>query len=170
MLSLKHFKFTNSVIAIIGQLLERDVQIRAAYQWLDAQSKSEGPLQRNHNLELLIEDWAGLHITERDVSVAAGLHRSVAGGYPYLEIDPGFTFPSSERLRVVGASFERDEEEQPLLSDYHSYELAHYDEGEEAVSVRGFERQLLPEACIEPKNFSGLQQDCECRECIDGVQ
>ena len=150
MLSLKHFRFTNSIIAIVDQLLERDVQIRAAYQWLDAQTKSEGPLKKDHNLEILIEDWAGLDITCRDVSIAAGLHQSVTGGYPFLEIEPGFTFPSHERLRVVGTTFDRGEDEQPLMSDYHSYELAHYMAGEEAGTIRGFERQSLPEASIEP--------------------
>jgi hypothetical protein len=119
---------------------------------------------------MLIEDWTGLHITDRDVSVAAGLHRSVTGGYPFLKIEPGFTFPSSERLRVVGALFDRDEEEQPLSSHYHSYELAHYDEGEEAVTIHGFERQLLPEARIEPKDFCDLYEGCECLDCIDDME
>ena len=153
MLNSDHLKFINSIIVILDQILERDVQIRAAYQWLDAQSKSDGPLQQDHNLELLIEDWTGLDITDRDVSVAAGLHRSVRGGYPFLQIEPSFTFPSSERLRVVGASFEREDEEQPLLSSYHSYELAHYAQGEEPGTIRGFERQRLPETSIEPKDF-----------------
>ena len=170
MLSVKHFKFTNSIISIMHQILERDVQICAAYQWLDAQSQSECPLEKDHNLEMLIEDWTGLHITDRDVSVAAGLHRSVTGGYPFLRIEPGFTFPSSERLRVVGASFDRDEEELPLSSHYHSYELAHYDEGGEAVTVRRFERQLLPEARIETKESSDRYEGCTCHDCMDDME
>ena len=168
MLSLMHFRFTNSIIIILHQILERDVQIRAAYQWLDAQSKSAGPLEKDHSLGHLIEDWTGLEITDRDVSVAAGLHRSVTGGYPFLEIEPGFTFPSSERLRVVGTSFVRDDEEQPLLSAYHSYELVHYVEGDEPGTIRGFERQLLPEACIVPRDFCGQHEGCQCHECLYG--
>ena len=168
MLSLKQFRFINSIIVTIGQLLERDVQIRAAYQWLDAQTRSEGPLKKDHNLEILIEDWTGLDITCRDVSVAAGLHQSVTGGYPFLEIKPGFTFPSHERLRVVGTSFDRDEEEQPLMSHYDSYELAHYVAGEEAGTIRGFERQLLPEASIEPRDFCGQHEGCQCHFCLYG--
>ena len=165
MLSLEHFRFTNSIIAILAQLLDRDVQISAAYQWLDAQLKSEGPLKKDHNLEMLIEDWAGFDITDRDVSVAAGLHRSVTGGYPFLDIEPGFTFPSTERLRVVGTSFDRGEEEQPLMSDYHSYELVHYVEGEEAVTIRGFERQKLPKAYFETTDIDDrpeYHQYCCC--------
>ncbi len=168
MLSVPHLRFTNSILAILHQILERDVQIRAAYQWLDAQSKSAGPLKKDHNLEHLIEDWIGLDITDRDVSVAAGLHRAVTGGYPFLEIEPGFTFPSSERLRVVGTSFIRGDEEQPLLSNYHSYELVHYVEGDESGTIRGFERHLLPEACIEPRDFCGQLQSCQCHECLSG--
>ena len=168
MLSLEHFRFTNSIIDILHQLLERDVQIRAAYQWLDAQLKSDGPLKKDHNLELLIEDWAGFDITDRDVSVAAGLHRSVTGGYPFLEIEPGFTFPSHERLRVVGTSFDRSEEEHPLMSGYHSYELVHYDEIEETGTIRGFERQSLPEASFETTDLDGQHQDRKCCCCEDG--
>jgi len=167
MLNLEHFKFINSIIVILDQLLERDVQIRAAYQWLDAQSKGGGPLQEDHNLEQLIEDWTGLDITDHDVSVAAGLHRTVSGGYPFLEIEPSFTFPSSERLRLVGASFDREDEEQPLLSSYHCYELAHYGEGEEPGTIHGFERQRLPEAAIEPRDFCGQHGGCLCCYCVD---
>lgn len=166
MLSSEHIKFTNSIISTIHELLERDDQIRAAYQWLDAQNTTDTPLQKDCNLERLIGEWSGLDITYKDVAVAAGLHQSVRGDYPCLHIDSRFTFPSTERLRGIGSSFSFHAKDQPILDHYHHYEAATYMSGDDQGIILNFDRKLLPEAYFDPNDFCAQHANCECYYCV----
>lgn len=168
MLNSELVKFAHSIIATIHELLERDDQIRAAYQWLDAQKKVEKPLQNDCNLGQLIGYWSGLDITDQDVAVAAGLHQTVRGGFPFLLIDSRFTFPSTERLRGIGSSFSFHVEDQPVLDEYHHYETVTYMSGDDQGIILYFDRKLLPEAYFDPNDFCAQHANCECYYCMFG--
>lgn len=168
MLNTEHIALAKSLIANIHEMLERDDQVKAAYQWLDAQIIAKTSLQEDRSLERLIGDWSGLEITAHDVTIAAHLHHRLHGEYPFLYINPGFTFPSTERLRGMSTSFSYNVEERLLLANYQAYEVVTYSSGDDLGIIRNFDRRVLPEAYYDPNNFCAKHDDCTCYYCMFG--
>jgi hypothetical protein len=72
--------------------------IRAAYQWLDAQPKLTGAAKKRLALKHTIQKWAGFYVSQSDVEVAAYLHPDIFGVYPRYNISDSFVHPADCRL------------------------------------------------------------------------
>lgn len=83
------------------QLHQHDDCIRIAYEWLDAQPKTKGVVQRARPLKHLIENWAGRYVSMSDVEVAAELHPDIIGEYPRFNISARLIYPSDGRLSGI---------------------------------------------------------------------
>ena len=76
--------------------------IRMAYEWLDAQTKTETIRNTYNPLKHIIEKWSGRYVSESDVTVAAWLHPDIKGTYPNFNISSRLTMPSVSRLQGIG--------------------------------------------------------------------
>jgi len=97
--------------------------IRIAYEWLDAQKRTKNKTSRGYALKHLIEAWAGRYVSQSDVSVAAELHPSIHGKYPFLNISARLTEPSISRLEEMKEAFKHSnyrEDHDP--TDYKTHE------------------------------------------------
>ncbi len=168
MLNSEHIAFAKSLISKSNESSEDDDQVRVAYQWLDAQKIAKKTLQGEWNLERLIGDWSGLEVTRHDIEVAAHLHHRIHGDYPLLNINPGFIFPSAERLRGISTSFAYNSEERLLLANYQSYEIVSYSSDDDIGITRNFTRKRLPEAYYDPNDFCEKYDNCTCYYCMFG--
>lgn len=77
---------------------ESDDCIRIAYQWLDAQTKIQGPTKKSRPLKHIIEAWGGRYVSQSDVEVAAHIHPEIFGSYPHFNIASRLIEPSATRL------------------------------------------------------------------------
>jgi hypothetical protein len=80
---------------------ETDDCIRIAYEWLDAQVRTQGFIKRAYPIKHMIENWAGRYVSTSDVEVAAELHSEIKGTYPRFNISSRFTMPSRDRLKDI---------------------------------------------------------------------
>ncbi|GLR91089.1 hypothetical protein [Bradyrhizobium iriomotense] len=101
----KHVRYQRQV-----NVHEHDDCIRIAYEWLDAQTKTKGPLKRTHPIKHIIEKWGGRYISSSDVEVAAEIHPRIKGKYPHFNISSHLTLPHDDRLaefpKARGQGFE----------------------------------------------------------------
>ena len=72
--------------------------VRIAYQWLDAQKKTNSPIPRRWPIKHMIESWAGRYVSMCDVCIASRLHPDIKGKYPRINISQKITIPCSTRL------------------------------------------------------------------------
>jgi hypothetical protein len=82
-------------------LHEHDDCIRIAYEWLDAQTKTRGPIGRTLPIKHMIEKWGGRYVSQSDVEVAAELHPEIEGRYPHFNISARLVLPSDARLANI---------------------------------------------------------------------
>lgn len=78
--------------------------ILAAYEWLDAQIKTQNIVKNSRTLKHMIENWAGQYISQADIEVAALLHPDVIGNYPRLNISARLVLPSDRRLASISTA------------------------------------------------------------------
>lgn len=84
---------------------EHDDCIRIAYEWLDAQKKTQSTRPHSFPLKHIIERWAGRYVSQSDVEVAAYLHPEIKGSYPEYNISSRLTEPSKGRLIEIPEAF-----------------------------------------------------------------
>ena len=96
--------------------------ILIAYEWLDAQKKTKKPRNIPHELKDLIERWAGRYVSLGDIEVAACLHPSVTGNYPFYNISSQLTEPSINRLKNIGEALTQGQNEEHQAKDYRFHE------------------------------------------------
>lgn len=101
---------------------EHDDCIRIAYEWLDAQKKIQGKVNKAFALKHLIEKWGGRYVSTTDVDVAAHLHPDINGTYPYFNISSRLTLPSDERLKGIGEAFSQGYRDRLDQSAYKIFE------------------------------------------------
>ncbi|MEB3249973.1 MAG: hypothetical protein VKK07_11570 [Merismopediaceae bacterium] len=92
--------------------------IRIAYEWLDAQVKTKGPIKKAYALKHIIEKWGGRYVSRSDVDVAAELHPDIYGTYPYFNISSRLTNPSQKRLDGIAQAFTQNYSEQSSSVTY----------------------------------------------------
>jgi hypothetical protein len=94
-----------------------------AYEWLDAQKKTKKPRNVPHELKYLIERWAGRYVSQSDVEIAAYLHPSITGNYPFYNISSRLTEPSTNRLKNIGEALtQQGQREEHQAKDYSFHE------------------------------------------------
>ena len=81
---------------------EHDDCVRIAYEWLDAQDKTQGVTKKTFAIKHIIERWAGRYVSQSDVEVAAHLHPGIRGTYPRFNISSRLREPSLSRLEGIG--------------------------------------------------------------------
>jgi hypothetical protein len=96
--------------------------IRMAYEWLDAQTKTQTETKTTNPLKHFIEKWAGRYVSTSDVEVAAHMHPDVKGVYPHFNISARLTEPSMERLKGISEAFKHSYREQHDQSVYKRHE------------------------------------------------
>ena len=82
-------------------LHQHDDCIRIAYEWLDAQLKTNGVSRTYRAFGELIKHWGGRYVSRSDVEVAAELHPEIRGKYPYYNIGRHLVRPSDARLAEI---------------------------------------------------------------------
>lgn len=80
---------------------EHDDCIRIAYEWLDAQKKTQGINRKSRPLKHIIENWAGRYVSTSDVEVAAHIHPDIQGRYPHYNVSSRLVEPKSSRLSDI---------------------------------------------------------------------
>lgn len=96
--------------------------IRMAYEWLDAQKKTQGITTRRYPIKHLIEKWAGRYVSQSDVEVAACMHPDIRGSYPYFNISARLTEPSTSRLEGLSEVFKHNYRERHDPGAYKQHE------------------------------------------------
>lgn len=96
--------------------------IRIAYEWLDAQKKTQNFTTKTWALKHLVERWAGRYVSTSDVEVAANLHPDVKGKYPHFNISARLTEPSTDRLKNISEAFSQSQRERHDKSIYKIHE------------------------------------------------
>ncbi|WP_395378141.1 hypothetical protein [Marinicella sp. W31] len=76
--------------------------IRIAIEWFDAQVIIENKIRESYPLKHIIEAWGSRYISQSDVEVAANLHPSIFGLYPFYNISRKLICPSNYRLSKIG--------------------------------------------------------------------
>lgn len=79
--------------------------VRAAFAFLDAQTKTKNPRNGVAPLKHLIEDWCGRYVSAADVRIAAKLHPDVYGEYADYNISTLLVFPCYQRLNGLVEPF-----------------------------------------------------------------
>lgn len=97
--------------------------IRIAYEWLDAQAKTQSVTKKAFALKHLIEQWAGRCVSSSDVEVAAEMHPDIKGIYPYYNISARLTEPSITRLADISEAFSQGQRSSHKPADYKIQEL-----------------------------------------------
>jgi len=92
-------------------LHEHNDCIRFAYEWLDAQVKTQGQTKKIFQVKHLIERWAGRYVSTSDVDVAAHIHPEVKGRYPFYNISARLTNPSTNRISGLSQAFTQGQNE-----------------------------------------------------------
>jgi hypothetical protein len=85
-----------------GTEMPDENSIRAAYEWIDAQTKTKHLTNKNLGIRPFIKVWAGRHISELEVMVAGLLHPEIIGERVRFNISSRLTLPSTERLVRLG--------------------------------------------------------------------
>lgn len=75
--------------------------VRIAYEWLDAQEKTQRLTDRTRPLKHLIETWGCRYVSRNEVEIAAFLHPRIRGQYPHYNISSRLLVPSDNRLRNI---------------------------------------------------------------------
>lgn len=102
---------------------EHDDCIRIAYEWLDAQIKTdEVLLKKNHAIKHIIEIWADRYISISDVEIAAFLHPRIRGKYPHFNIASILIEPSPERLKDIPEAYTQNYSHPFILNPYGGIE------------------------------------------------
>jgi hypothetical protein len=96
--------------------------IRIAYEWLDAQKRTQNPTSKIYPIKHIIEKWAGRYVSTTDVEVAAQMHSEIKGKYPYFNISSRLTEPSIERLKGISEAFKHSYRERHDKSVYKTHE------------------------------------------------
>ena len=96
--------------------------ILIAYEWLDAQKKTKKHRNVPHELKHLIERWAGRYVSQSDIEIAAYIHPSITGNYPFYNISSKLTEPSTNRLKNIGEAFTQGQREEHQAKDYRFHE------------------------------------------------
>ena len=96
--------------------------IRMAYEWLDAQTKTQTETKTTNPLKHIIEKWAGRYVSTSDVEVAAQMHPDVKGVYPHFNISARLTEPSIERLKGIAEAFKQSYRDNHDQSVYKRHE------------------------------------------------
>ncbi|ESX80268.1 hypothetical protein X759_14130 [Mesorhizobium sp. LSHC420B00] len=91
-----------------GSHHEHDDCIRIAYEWLDAQMKTKGVVQRSRALKHMIEKWGGRYVSQSDVEVAAHIHPEIFGAYPRYNISARLVQPNDARLEGISEAKTQD--------------------------------------------------------------
>jgi hypothetical protein len=97
---------------------EHDDCVRIAYEWLDAQKRTQERYKHQRPLKHMIEAWAGLYVSQSDVELAAELHPTIKGRYPNYNVSGDLVEPSLSRLNEVKMA-----NTQPAYRDQHKPEL-----------------------------------------------
>jgi hypothetical protein len=82
--------------------------IRIAYEWLDAQARTQTCQQSSEPLKHIIEAWGRRYLSQSDVEVAAQLHPDIQGEYPSYNISRRFIRPSRGRLDSIREANSQD--------------------------------------------------------------
>ncbi len=96
--------------------------IRIAYEWLDAQKRTQNPTTKTYPIKHIIEKWAGRYVSTTDVEVAAHMHPEIKGIYPHFNISSRLTEPSTERLKEISEAFKHSYRERHDKSVYKTHE------------------------------------------------
>lgn len=88
--------------------------IRMAYEWLDAQEKTDKliPLSRSFGDDLpryMCQDWCGWFMCENTFDIAAYLHPEIKGKHPRFNISDQFILPKLERIEGLKGILANDE-------------------------------------------------------------
>lgn len=97
---------------------EHDDCIRIAYEWLDAQNKTQNIRKTSNSIKHLIEKWGGRYVSQSDVEVAAHLHTEVVGKYPLYNLSSGLTEPKKSRLNSIDQAFSQDQRDNHDTTKY----------------------------------------------------
>ena len=103
-------------------LHEHNDCVRIAYEWLDAQVKTNGVSRKPRALKHIIEQWGGRYVSTSDVDVAAELHPEIHGKYPFFNISSRLTRPAKRRLTGIGQAFTQGYTESATLANYKADE------------------------------------------------
>lgn len=112
----------NTKYGVDGPHHEHNDCIRIAYEWLDAQKKTQNSTSATYALKHIIEKWAGRYVSTSDVEVAAHLHPEIKGKYPHFNISARLTEPSTERLKSISEAFKHSYRERYDSSVYKIHE------------------------------------------------
>lgn len=167
MITSEQIKVAESALDLSGIQHVTDDKVRIAYEWLDAQRKTNTQSGKKFALKYLIRLWSGREISEEDVHIAAYLHNEVKGVFPSYNLHPRLTFPSLERLRWNIDVRAQGYEELYLLENYRFYEIVKYDRGGGNELIRTYFTEPLPEQQVEGLDFCDIN-DCECYYCVYG--
>ena len=93
--------------------------ILAAYEWLDAQTKTQNIVKNSRPLKHMIENWTGQYISQADIEVAASLHPEIIGTYPRFNISARLVLPSDRRLASISTA-------KPGYRDTEGFEVRYF--------------------------------------------